>query len=193
MAAAPAPKPEASAAPYGGMVSLRSTGHPVSGQKLKPTYLTSEPLLRGRTSVLEVAVDTKKSELRIGVVHRPEYLRIADEEGGAGSFHSSSKVDCVAYFLMWKKGAALAYGNDRQPTMGAVTVSAGDTVRLEVDRTNPKELAAMNVFANQAKIGVLTLPANWDDICFGVQCPTYICIEKSKCGAAKTLQGMKSL
>ena len=102
------PEPEATAAPSGGMVSLRSTGHPVSGQKLKPTYLTSEPLLRGKTSVLEVAVDTKKSELRIGVVHRPEYLRIADEEGGAVSFYSSSNDDCVAYFLMWKNGAALA-------------------------------------------------------------------------------------
>ena len=134
MAAALEPEPEAAAAAYGDALSLRATGHPVSGQKLKPTYLTSEPLLRGKTSVLEVAVDTKKSELRIGVVYRPEYLRIADEDGGAGSFYSDPTVDCVAYFLMWKKGAALAYGNDRQPKMGAVTVTAGDTVRLEVDR-----------------------------------------------------------
>eukprot|EP00729_Bicosta_minor_P008526 gene8526-18157_t len=154
-----------------GTLLLKATGHPVSGQPLKPTYLTGEALLRGKKSVFEVAIDAKKSELRIGVVNRPEYLRVAAESGGSRSFHSSCTVDCVAYFLMWKKGAALAYGNERQPTMAAVTASAGDTVRLEVDWTNTKVLATMKVYLNKVPqhVGEMTLPADWMDVCFGVQ------------------------
>lgn len=149
----------AAGAHHKGMLTLRSTQQPASGDP-KPTYLTGEPLGPGKVSVLEVAVDAKKRELRIGVVHRPEYLRAARAADGATSFHDASISDCAAYFLMWKKGAALAYGSDRQPTMGAVTVSAGDTVRLEVDRTNPKALATVKVFAGSAEVGILTIPAH---------------------------------
>ena len=62
---------------------LKATGHPVSGSAPKPTYLTSEPLSKGKLHALELTVQTKKQELRIGVVNRPEYMRVVADNGGS--------------------------------------------------------------------------------------------------------------
>lgn len=152
-----------------GDFKIQADGHPVSGGKLKPTYLTGQPLLRGCVSELEVAVDVKKTALRMGVVNRPAYLQLAQESSGSRSFYSSKTTDCVAFCSMMKKGAELTYGKIQHAKMAAVIVSAGDTVRLKVDRTNLRKLALMKVYVNTVKVGEMTLPADWADMCFGVQ------------------------
>ena len=49
---------------------LKAMGHPVSGGRFKPTYLTSTPLRSGQVHIMELKVKAKKRELRVGMVSR---------------------------------------------------------------------------------------------------------------------------
>ena len=148
---------------------LRATGHPVSGGRPKPTYLTSEPLVAGRLHALELTVKVKKSELRLGVINRPAYLQVVNDLGCARSFHSSQCASAVAYCVWWEKGAGIAMGKDFKEMLGNVTVSAGDKVRMELDRSDVSKPPKMRFKVNGADAGKFSLPAGWDDLCFGVQ------------------------
>ena len=149
--------------------ALKAIGHPVHGGGPKPTLLTSEPLLPGHSYALELRVAAKQRELRVGVVNRPEYLRVVASSGGARSFYSSAVVDAVAHLTCWQSGAALLFGDQVQEHIAGVTVSAGDAVRVELDRSDESKTPRMRAFVNSKRVCAISLPPTYQHLCFGVQ------------------------
>ena len=77
-------------------------------------------------------------------------------------------IGAVAQCIYEKSGAAIHVGNQLQESI-VQDVSAGDKLRVELDRTDLFAAPLMRFKVNDVAAGKLPLPAGWEDLCFAVQ------------------------